>query len=223
MKKRIISNENCYHIFGRSIAKYTIFNDKQDFLRFINIIKLYRFTDFSYKYSNFMILKASHRNEIVKDLEISSPKLVEIVSYCLMPTHFHLILRQKTDSGISNFMSKISNCYARYFNIKHKRKGPLWESRFNDVSIENDNQLLHLTRYLHLNPSSAGLTNTPEEWLYSSYHEFTSKIVSKNCICDFHDLLDIEPSEYTKFVNDRVDYQKQLSRVKKLLLDNYSG
>lgn len=223
MKKRYIDNENCYHIFNRSIAKYTIFNEKADFLRFLDILRLYRFANFSYKYSKFLELDLNQRQAIINDLEKSSPVLVEIVCYCLMPTHFHLILRQKNENGISDYMSKVSNCYSRYFNVKHKRKGPLWESRFNDVQITNNDILLHVTRYLHLNATSAGLVRKPENWPYSSYLEYISETNIENKICTFNELLDIKPKTYKKFVEDRIDYQKKLSKIKKLLSDNYSG
>lgn len=221
MKQRLIASGNCYHIFNRSIAKYIIFNDEEDFLRFLEILKLYRFIDFNYKYSDFIALEHGHQRRIIEDLKKTSPVLVNIVSYCLMPTHFHLILKQITDNGISNYMSKVANCYSKYFNAKHGRRGPLWERRFSDVLIKDDNQLLHATRYLHLNPTSAGLVKRPEDWAYSSYNEFILK--TENKICDFDELLDIKPKNYQKFVEDQIGYQKELSKIKSLLLDNYPG
>jgi putative transposase len=79
-----------------------------------------------------------------------------------MPTHIHLVLRQLKDGGISKFMSNILNSYSRYFNIKHNRKGPLWEGRFRKVLVGSDEQLLHLTRYVHLNPVTACLVDKPK-------------------------------------------------------------
>ena len=89
-----------------------------------------------------------------------------------MPTHFHLILRQNIDNGIFNFIGNLTSSYTRYFNLKHKRKGPLWESKFNNIKIENDEQLLHLTRYIHMNPTSAGIVNNQKESKWSSYNEY---------------------------------------------------
>ncbi len=78
-----------------------------------------------------------------------------------MPTHIHLILKQLKEDGISAYMSKILNSYTCYFNRRTKRKGPLWESRFKRVEVTSDEQLLHLTRYIHLNPVTAHIVEEP--------------------------------------------------------------
>ena len=69
-------------------------------------------------------------------------------------------------------MRRLLNSYTRYFNEKIKRKGPLWEGRFKKVLVNSDEQLLHLTRYVHLNPVSAGIVEKPEDWPCSSYREY---------------------------------------------------
>ncbi len=120
-----------------------------------------------------------------------------------MPTHIHLILKQIENDGISNFMKKILDSYTRYFNLKTKRKGPLWQSRFKNVMIESDEQMLHLTRYLHLNPTSDGLVKIPEEWKYSSYMEYIG--ISEAKICNANILKNFTPEEYRKFVEERID------------------
>lgn len=146
-------------------------------------------------------------------------KIIQIIAHCLMPTHIHLILRQLKDNGISVFINNILNSYTRYFNIKHKRKGPLWEYRFKNVLVETDEQLLHLTRYLHLNPTTACLVEKPEEWEFSSYKEYLSETEFDKRICSFDDILSINPILYRNFVEDGQDYQRQLARIKKLLLE----
>lgn len=140
-----------------------------------------------------------------------------------MPTHPHLILKQLTDQGVSNFMSNILNSFTRYFNTRYKRKGPLWESEFKNVLIRDDKQLLHLTRYVHLNPTSAGLVDKPEEWQFSSYNQFIDKDSARIICCNWEGTLDIKPEKYQKFVNDRISYQRSLSKIKKLIIENYSG
>ena len=136
-----------------------------------------------------------------------------------MPTHFHLILRQLTDNGISIFMQNTLNSYSRYFNIKHNRKGPLWQGRFKSVLIKTEEQLLHLTRYIHLNPVTAYLVERSEEWPSSSYKEFLSDNDDGEKICRFRDILDIEPLSYREFVNDAVSYERELAKIKRLLLE----
>ena len=105
----------------------------------------------------------------------------------------------------------------RYFNSKNNRKGPLWEGRFNRVLVENNDQLLHLTRYIHLNPSTDRLVENPIDWDFSSYKEYIDTHNKK--ICNFSDYMDIEVNSYKQFVNDRISYQKDLARIKHLELD----
>lgn len=145
--------------------------------------------------------------------------IVQIIAFCIMPTHIHLILKQLKDSGIATFMGNVLNSYSRYFNLNHNRKGPLWESKFKNVLINNDDQLLHLTRYIHLNPVTAFLCENPKEWSYSSYKEYIDDN-NQNNLCQFSDLIKVTPIEYEKFVNTRKNYQRELKRIEKLLLEN---
>lgn len=142
-------------------------------------------------------------------------KRVDLIAYCLMPTHYHLVLSALSDNGISKYLQQLLNSYAKYFNIKYKRKGPLWESRFDSVHVTTDEQLLHLTRYIHLNPTSAGLVNTPIDWRYSSLREYLT--YNKDNICNFSQYVDLSKINYKKFVYDRIDYQKTLKIIQHLL------
>ena len=87
------------------------------------------------------------------------------------------------------------------------------------ILVKNDEQLLHLTRYLHLNPVTAKIVDRPEEWEFSSFNEYLEKESGVQSICEFKDLLDINPSQYRKFVNDQISYQRELAKIKKLLID----
>lgn len=187
----------------------------------VELFDLYHFTDFNYRYSKYYELTPPMRNQILKNIRSSSGTLVEIIAYCVMPTHIHLILKQNVDGGISKFIGKILNSYTRYFNIKHRRLGPLWEGKFKNVIVTKDEQLLHLTRYIHLNPTSAGLVKKPEQWLHSSYQEYQNK--TENGFCNFRDLITLNPKQYQQFATDRISYQRELSLIKNILIDNYIG
>ncbi len=143
--------------------------------------------------------------------------LVEIIAYCIMPTHLHMALVQLKDRGISIYMKNLLDSYTRYFNIKNERKGPLWQGRFKSVLVEGDEQLLHLTRYIHLNPTSDNLVKKAGDWLYSSYHEYLATTDKK--LCNFFRYLDIEPERYETFVEERQEYQKEMNEIKHLLLE----
>lgn len=220
MRKDALAVENYYHIFGRSIAGYRIFEESDCCERFVQMLNMYRFANFSYKYSDFARLSQVNKQALVNQLSDSDQKLVQIVAFCLMPTHFHLILRSLVDGGITKFMRKLLDSYTRYFNLLHHRKGPLWESHFKNILIGNDEFLLHLTRYIHLNPISLGLVGKPEDWPYSSYLEYIS---DKEGFCEFSDLFNFTPHEYQKFVEDCKEYQKQISIIKNILIEDYTG
>src|SRR3989338_4589124 len=196
-----------YHAFNKSIAGYKIFNNEADFVRMKQILKYYQLKDRPSKFSHFMKNSEVQQHgfeDCFATISTNKEKSFQIIAYCLMPTHLHLILRQKADSEIFIFMSNILNSYARYFNIKHNRKGPLWEGRFKKVLIKTDEQLLHLTMYIHLNPVVAYLVGSPKEWLESSYKEYVSLNSESSKICKFDDLLNIRAETYEQFVEERI-------------------
>jgi len=143
--------------------------------------------------------------------------LVEIIAFCIMPTHFHLILKQLEDNGISIFLKLLLDSYTRYFNVKNDRKGPLWQGRFKSVLVDNNEYLLHLTRYIHLNPVSDGFVERPEDWNYSSYGEYINLELSR--LCNFSEYINLKPNEYKEFVEIRKDYQRYLAEIKHLILE----
>jgi len=221
-RKESLINNQYYHIYSRSISRYTILNDASDYERFNLLISLYRHSNFHYSLSQFIRHEDTYRYKITDKIEAQENYIVEIVAYCFMPTHIHLILKQVRDGGITKFMARVLNGYSRYFNTKHKRIGPLWSGRFKSVRITDDEQHLHLTRYLHLNPTSAGLVDMPGDWPNSSYEEFIDTDVNHR-LCKYNHVIRISMSEYRKFTEDHKSYQRDLSIIKNLTIDNYSG
>jgi len=115
-------------------------------------------------------------------------------------------------------MGNILKSYSLYFNSMNNRKGPLWENRFRNVLVKTDEQLLHLTRYLHLNPVTAYLVEKPEYWEYSSCHEYLGN-TTQTRICEFEEFIEIKQDEYKEFMNSRIDEQRDSARIKSLILD----
>ncbi len=221
-RKKSLSNDGVYHILNKSIAGYTIFSSEEEFMRMIYMLRFFSVSENSLRFSRFIDqanTQVKTVEQILKEQAENNKSLVDIIAYCIMPTHFHFILRQLKDNGISTFTGNISNSYTRYFNIKHKRKGHLWEAAFKDVPVSSDEQLLHLTRYLHLNATTAGLVKKPEEWKYSSYYEYIFPEKVDYPFCKFRDLIDINPSEYKEFVENQKDYQRELAKIKKIALE----
>jgi len=223
IRKDALINRQFYHIYSRSIAKFIIFNNTIEFSRALELIDLFRFKNFEYRMSSFKALSQASQTTIVEELKEKSNRIVDIIAYCFMPTHIHLLLRQNMDKGITKFMGRVLNSYSKFFNTTHERSGPLWTSRFKNVLIKKDEQLLHLTRYIHLNPTSAGLVEKPEDWEFSSYREYINLIRIENPICSKKDIFNISPKAYKKFVNDRKSYQRELALIKNALIDNYAG
>ena len=140
-----------------------IFNSERDYKRFKDTMLYYQLDDPKPKFSAFSP-ETFNLNR--------SQRIIEIISYCFMPNHFHFLLKQLRDGGISEFVSKLSNSYTKYFNTKNERVGSLLQGAFKAVHVDDDSQLLHLTRYIHLNPIIGYVVNNINDHKWSSYHEF---------------------------------------------------
>jgi len=222
MRKNPLTNGEIYHVMNKSITGFCIYNDENDFSRMINIMRYYLPAGEKQKFSQFLRNIKTHGENIedgITKLLCEKERSVRIIAYLIMPTHFHIVLKQNSDSGIERYMANISNAYARYFNTRINRKGPLWIGRFRNVLVESDNQLMHLTRYIHLNPVSAGLVTNASNWKHSSYAEYVDPNSVKYPICDFQGLIPFAGEQYRRFTDDQVDYQKELEAIKHLSLE----
>ncbi len=211
-----------YHVYNQSIAGFKIFNGPKDYARVISAMKYYQFADALISYSRVIQSKGCEK-EIGKnwpeDLKTEDKKLVNILAYCIMPTHMHFQIKQNEDNGISEFMRRLQNSYARYFNLKYKRKGPLWSGKFKALLVKDDNQFLHLSRYIHLNPVTAYLVENAQDWKYSSYRNYIQKQVPWDDAIS--NVIDMSPEDYKMFVEDNKDYQRELGLIKDLFVDEY--
>ena len=206
-----------FHVFNKSIEGFRIFNDDNEYKRMLRTIQYYR-TDKEVKLSRYLEIQDNQKEYKDKvNCDQTKEKYVDIIAYCLMPTHVHLILRQLSESSISRYMSNVLNSYAKYFNIKKNRKGPLWVGRYKKVPVGTYDHIIHLTRYVHLNPVTAFLIDSPEKWKYSSYNEYLS--VDENRFCKYDDIVDLSSNEYKGFVEDHIGYQRELASIKGCILE----
>ncbi len=146
------------HVLDRGVDKRKIFLDTQDHFRFIH--DLFEFNDedsvntafhsFKRKYGEYY--DVGHRNIKVERERKRRKMLVDILAFCLMPNHYHLLLTPRVQNGIALFIKKLNGGYAKYFNIKYKRKGALFEGRYKRVIIKNEAHFIHLPYYVHFNP-----------------------------------------------------------------------
>ncbi|MDO8536018.1 MAG: transposase [Candidatus Omnitrophota bacterium] len=208
--------EEIYHVCNRSISEMDIFTNNNEYIRFINAVRFYQIEKPQIKFSDFLEHKSHRRGGINQDILFpEKERLVQIIAYCIMPTHFHLLLGQLKKGGISIFTNNLLNSYTRYFNTRYKRKGTLWEGKSKRIMLESDEQLLHLTRYIHLNPVTAYLVDSPEKWRWSSYCEYIEEVSGVNKICNYSSIMDVRPDGYKQFVEDGIAYQREMARAKK--------
>lgn len=220
-RKTILATNETYHVYNRGVEKRLIFLTRRDYLRFIELISYYRFIECPVKFSYFKKLSNSERVDVLNKLQAHSDKLVDIYAFCLMPNHFHFLLKQLADGGISKFINKISNGFSHYFNIRHERVGHLFQGNFKAVRIEDDQQFIHVSRYIHLNPVNSYIIQ-PEKivaYEYSSYPEYIRKKVG---FCNTKEVLSLFSSidKYKKFVEDQIDYARKLQEIKHLALED---
>lgn len=211
-----------YHVLNRGVASQPVFNNKRDYIRAFETLFYYQNKELPLKYSKFLSLSKDERARILEKLAQGKNFLVEIIAYCFMPNHLHLLLKQVVENGISKFMSNFTNSYTRYFNTKNKRNGPIFQGKFKAIRIETDEQLLHLSRYIHLNPYSSfliknlnDLTNYPFSSLSEFLGETDIKLCSKQIILGRFKNKNL----YQKFVFDQADYQRKLEEIKHLMLE----
>jgi REP element-mobilizing transposase RayT len=138
-----------YHIYNRGVDKRNIFSSKEDLDRFIEGIK--EFNTVEPIGSIFLKKSAKNLRCPTPQGESQTEPLVNIVCYCANPNHFHFILEEIREGGISEFMKRLGGGYTNYFNDKYDRSGALFQGRFKSVHIKSDAQLLHLSVYVNLN------------------------------------------------------------------------
>ncbi|KKQ76172.1 MAG: hypothetical protein US99_C0082G0004 [Candidatus Daviesbacteria bacterium GW2011_GWF2_38_6] len=223
-RKVILAKDQIYHIYNRGVARLPIFYARRDYLRFLSLTDYYRFINAPMSYSRFIKLAKEDRNKILQDLMKEDKLLVELFVFCLMPNHYHFLMKQLTEKGISTFMSNLQNSYAKYLNIKNDRVGPLFQSMFKAVRIESDEQLIHVSRYIHLNPSTGYLVE-PENLLdypWSSLEIYLKDEFRDGNFVQTKFILDYfkNKQDYHRFILDQADYQRELANIKHITLEN---
>lgn len=206
-----LTNGSYYHIYNRGVEKRIIFNDDHDYQRFLRVLYYYQFSGPKPPFSD-------HHRFKVKDYS-SNPKIGEVHCYCLMPNHFHILIKQVGEGGITEFMRKILNSYTKYFNVKYRRVGPLFQGGFKAVLVDNDIHLMHLSRYIHLNPYVIKLCQNVEDYKYSSYPHYCGVTSDKLCVDETVLSNFKDKADYQKFVEGHADYAKDLEIMKHLLLE----
>jgi REP element-mobilizing transposase RayT len=170
-RKDIFAQGQYYHIYNRTIPGVPLFFNPGNYLYFLRLVQRSR-----------------------------EPYGANVIAYCLMPNHYHFLLRQETDVPLSRFVAAVLNAYVQALNRQQGRRGPLFQGRFRHAWVDREEYITHLCRYIHLNPVQANLVAVPEAWQYSNYIDWiglrTGTLKDEEFIHEHFQT----PDEYRRFV-----------------------
>lgn len=196
---RAYASDSYYHIYNRGVNKRKIFLDSDDFAVFLNLLKRY------------LDSKPTKDNK-GREYEWLHRR-IELLAFCLLPNHFHLLIYQHDPKAVTRLMVGVLTSYTGYFNKKYKRLGPLFQSAYKASRINNEEYLMHISRYIHLNPTEY------KSWEFSSLSYFLGNKqagwVSPQRVLDM-----FEKEEYPGFLKDYEGYKKTLDEIKRELAND---
>jgi len=198
---KIYGEDQYYHLYNRGANRQQIFIEPSDYAYFLSLFKRHLAGN-NTNNPNYRVYK-KYENE------------VEIVAYCLMPNHFHLLCYLKDPQGIVHLMRSVMTAYTMYFNKKYKRSGRLYESNFLATRIDSDTYLWHVSRYIHLNPIDAGLDYLTYEYSSIAYFagsKHTSWVHTERLIDNAKD-----KKEYIEFLADYTSMHSDIKYLKNIL------
>lgn len=178
MKRNIFVNEY-YHIYNRGNNKQSVFLDEKDWARFLFLIiymqsptmlfNIGQEIPYFIRHRMFNISKKKHKT-------ILENRTTELTAFAFMPNHFHLIIKESSEKGISRYMQRIQDGYTKYFNTRYKRIGHLFQGPFHIVHVKDNEQLLHLSAYIHRNPRELNeWKNQEHQFPWSSFQDYVVK------------------------------------------------
>lgn len=191
--------QSYYHVYNRGVNKRNIFLDDSDYSVFLNLFKRYLSDDSPDRF-----------NRIYKNLSDE----VKLLAFCLMPTHFHLLIYQEKQTGMTNLLQRVMTSYSIYFNKKYRRVGPLFQDIYKASRISSDGYLQHISRYIHLNPEQW------RDWEFSSLDFYLgnkqAEWLDQKIILELFE----DQNEYLDFVSDYEDHKRSLEAIRSDLADH---
>lgn len=179
-RRNVFAPDQIYHVYNRGVNGMDIFARPENYRYLLRKVK-----------------------RLLAELPIA------LLAYCLMPNHYHFVLRQESEVPISTFMQRLFQSYTQAFNKQQGRRGPLCEGRFRHVHVDRDEYLVYLCRYVHLNPVEAGLVAQPSDWPYSNYLEWiearAGTLVDRAFVRQYFST----PADYVAFVEDAIPPEKE--------------
>jgi putative transposase len=192
---REFAPDSYYHVYNRGVEKRVIFTDEQDYSVFLGLLKKY--------------LAGELSNEANRHQFKNFHGELSLLTYCLMPNHFHLLFYQSSENAITELMRRVSTSYVMYFNNRHNRVGSLFQGPYKASKIDADEYLDHVSRYIHLNPRDY------KTWPYSSlaYYQANKKanwLDTNNILSRFNN----SRESYLKFVSDYESNKAEIDLLK---------
>lgn len=185
--------DSYYHIYNRGVNKQKVFLDDQDYAVMLSLIK--RYLD---------IIPSKNQNGAFYP---NYSQDIELLTFCIMPNHFHFLVFQHRADAMKDLLKSLSVAYAMYFNKRYKRVGPIFQQRYKASRIDSEAYLLHISRYIHMNPHNY----FEYEWSSMSYYlgNKTASWIRPARILELFKL-----NDYTKFVTDYLPSKSQLDEIK---------
>ncbi len=191
-RQTIFQPGHWYHVYNRGVNRQPIFNEDENYRFLLQRVKKY--------------VQRDH---------------ISVIAYCLMPNHYHFLLRQDGETPISACIQAVFNSYSKAFNKRYGRVGTLFEDRFDDVPVDTLEYALHLCRYIHRNPIDGKQPLVPqiEQWPYSNYPEWTEQRNGTLLDREFVKCYFKTPEDYRSFVLDYTPPKKLGDEMKKYYRD----
>ena len=241
-----------YHAYNRGVARLPIFLKDTDYFDFRQIIHYFligfpdpdiaKGSDPYVPYRSSFSQRWRTQNKPVSFAADPGGngmfrRILEILAYCLMPNHIHFLLRILEKPAIakgsdpfvsrciSEFMKRVTITYAMKFNRDNNRVGPIFQGRFKVKEVDSDELVPHVARYIHINPTMAGLTDRPEDWKWSDindYFNFNSNLPNPDCLSKPLTVLkyfDFNPKDYREFVEAQID-EEDILPINSLVIES---
>ncbi len=220
MRKTPLINDEFYHIYNRGVEQRNIFLEENDLNRFLESIRFFNTENpvGSLRDKKELLHQRSDRWE-----EKAQKRLVDVACYCLNPNHHHLLLRQRQERGVSEFIKRLSGGYTRFFNDKYNRNGVLFQGKFKSIHVNSNEYLLHLSVYINLNNRLGGLGDTIMALSRSSWGEYIGQDMGGFCekgiiLNQFSNIREYEKFALDSF-KDMVSRKEKDEEFRRLLLE----
>ena len=194
--------DSYYHVYNRGVSRQNIFTRDKDYTTFLSLYKRH--------------LSVEPTQDYIRRPLPHLRSKIELLAFCLMPSHFHLLVYNKEAGGLTDLMRSVMTAYSMYFNKTHKRKGVLFESTYKASLINNKAYLWHVSRYIHLNPQD--INKKYSSYPFSSYGYYIDKKnaewLNPGRILAMHGY---ELSNYPDFVKDYEAIRAELKQLRSYL------